>query len=551
MSSEGSSRKRAFTGTERRRFGRYETLFRIAGGGMAEVYAARIIGEAGFEKVVALKRMLPTLAEDPRFVEMFLDEARLAANISSPHVVQTLDLGRADDDSLYLVMELVVGVPLAQLLREVVRTNRRFDPSVAVEIIAQAALGLHDAHDATTPLGEPMHIVHRDVSPQNILVDGDGRTRILDFGVARAVQRSSHTQTGEVKGKMAYFAPEQATGATLDRRVDIFALGIVAWECLAGRRLFKADNPLRTLQKITQEPIPTLAEVCPAIDPQLSRVVAKALERDRDRRYPTAQEFAQALRACLPEKVHPARVGAYVRAHGGETLNKLEERLRRALAGEDAPPSEAPGPLTTEDGALAHDREAVSHSQVLTTATPASAGGPPASSFATAGRALVTLGLLTLAAGAAFVLVDSWRGGGREPSGAPDAAAAPSRRPTQPPEETPAAAANEQAAAPAETPEPTGPDALAAPPHPPGESGMRTPSDRTTRRRRGSRRAGHKTRPPTARSNAAPATRTSETRIPPAMQAASPRAALPERASESANTPARMVLRGLDEFDRH
>jgi len=330
-----TQRLRRFTGSDRRRrFGRYETLFRIAGGGMAEVYAARIMGEGGFEKLVALKRMLPTLAEDERFVQMFLDEGRVAANISSPNVVQTLDLGRADDDSLYLVMELVVGVPMSKLLKEVLKKGQHLDIEVATEILAQAAQGLHDAHQSTTPMGEPLRLIHRDISPQNILVDRAGRTRITDFGVARAMQRHSHTQTGEVKGKMAYFAPEQATGAELDHRVDVFALGIVAWECYSGRRLFKSDNPLHTLQKITVDEIPTIESVRPAIPKRINEVVMKALQRDPEERWETARDFATALRSAIDERVPQGKVGSYVREHGGESLHQIERGMKMALSGE-------------------------------------------------------------------------------------------------------------------------------------------------------------------------------------------------------------------------
>ena len=328
-------RARTITGglERRRRFGRYETLFRIAAGGMAEVYTARILGEGGFQKVVALKRMLPTLAEDDRFVTMFLDEGRVAAHISSPNVVQTLDLGRAEDDSLYLVMELVVGVPLGRLVREVVQSKQHVDLDIAVEILAQAASGLHDAHEATTPMGDPLHIVHRDVSPQNILVDRGGRTRITDFGVARAMLRHSQTQTGELKGKMAYFAPEQAIGGTVDRRCDVFALGIVAWEVVSGRRLFRSENPLHTLQKITVDPIPTIDAYRPDAPAALSACIAKALQRDPADRFQTGREFAAALRAAVPAHARSAQVGDYVRLHGGASLDALENGLKLALSG--------------------------------------------------------------------------------------------------------------------------------------------------------------------------------------------------------------------------
>jgi serine/threonine protein kinase len=332
--SNDTGRREAFSGHgERRRFGRYETLFRIAAGGMAEVYAARIVGEGGFEKVVALKRMLPNLAEDERFVTMFLDEGRVAAHISSPNVVQTLDLGRAEDDSLYLVMELVIGVPLGHLIRGVLKSGEYVDLDIAVEIIAQAATGLHDAHEATTPLGDPLKLIHRDISPQNILVDRAGRTRITDFGVARAMQSHSHTQTGEVKGKMSYFAPEQARGGELTARVDIFALGIVAWELITGRRLFKSDNPLNTLRKVTEERIPTVHEYRADIPPELGACIAKALQRDPDDRYESARAFAQAIRSAH-KPARQSAVGEYVKLHGATAVEHLESGLKRALSNE-------------------------------------------------------------------------------------------------------------------------------------------------------------------------------------------------------------------------
>ncbi|MBX7197379.1 MAG: protein kinase, partial [Sandaracinaceae bacterium] len=309
------------------RFGRYEVLFRIAAGGMAEVYAARMVGEGGFEKPVALKRMLPTLAEDERFVQMFLDEGRLAAHISSPHVVQTLDLGRAEDESLYLVMELVVGVSLSALIRAVLRKRAQFPVAVAVDILSQAAMGLHDAHEARTMYGQPLQIVHRDVSPQNILVDVSGRVRITDFGVARALERATQTQSGEVKGKLGYFAPEQVKGREIDRRTDVFALGIVAWETLAGRRLFAGDNPAQTLDFVMGMPVPRLDAIRSDVPAALADAVAHALERDLSQRTPSAGDFAEELRDAL-RLAGTAAVGTIVREHGGESLMKLEEGLR-------------------------------------------------------------------------------------------------------------------------------------------------------------------------------------------------------------------------------
>jgi serine/threonine-protein kinase len=337
-------------------------LFRIAAGGMAEVFAARMVGEGGFEKPVAVKRMLPTLAEDERFVQMFLDEGRLAAHIASPHVVQTLDLGRAEDDSLYLVMELVVGVSLSALIRAVLKNRLPFPAPVAVDILAQAAEGLHDAHEARTMYGQPLQIVHRDVSPQNILVDVTGRVRITDFGVARALERATHTQSGEVKGKIGYFAPEQVRGGAIDRRTDVFALGIVAWETLAGKRLFSGDNPAQTLDMVMNMPVPRLDALRPDVSKELADAVERALVRDPAGRTASAGDFADELRRST-RRAGAAGVGELVRAHGGESLMKLEDGLRsqspssasrvRKSGGSTAGQVAAPAPAAASPPAVA------------------------------------------------------------------------------------------------------------------------------------------------------------------------------------------------------
>ena len=306
-------------------FGRYEPKFRIAAGGMAEVYGAIARGAEGFERWVALKRMLHHVSEDPRFEEMFLDEGRLAAQIVSPHAVSTLDLGRASDGSAFLVMDLVIGATLSQIARAA-QASGGIPRAVAVEIIAQAALGLHDAHEARSTSGEPLDIVHRDVSPQNILVGTDGRARISDFGIARAAQRESHTRTGEVKGKLAYFSPEQAAADEVDRRTDLFSLGIIAWEVLAGKRLFQADNPLGVLKRVVEMPIPSLDEIVPGTPRPLAAAVARALERDREKRWPTGAAFAAALRDSIAEPTPD--IGAFVALHAAPTVERMISGMR-------------------------------------------------------------------------------------------------------------------------------------------------------------------------------------------------------------------------------
>lgn len=323
------------------KFGRYEALFRIGLGGMAEVYAARMRGEGGFQKLVAVKRMLPHLTGDPKFVEMFLDEARLAANIASPHVAQTFDLGRAADDSLYIVMELIIGVNLTHFLVYLHEHEKHIDVPLGVEFIAQAAQGLDDAHEARAPTGEHLKLVHRDISPQNIMVGIDGRVRVTDFGIAQALHlRTTQTQAGEKKGKYSYFSPEQAFGNPVDPRTDVFALGVVAWELLLGRRLFPG-TPLEALEAVRDKVIPIPHQVRPEIPASVSDVVMKALERDADRRFNTCADFAVAMRRAGLEHFQPptARdVAKFVSEAGGDWLLQLQG----ALATADSPTAEEP-----------------------------------------------------------------------------------------------------------------------------------------------------------------------------------------------------------------
>lgn len=315
------------------RFGRYETLFRIAAGGMAEVFAARLDAEGGFRKLVAVKRILPTVGEDEGFTKMFLDEARIAAHVTSPHVVQTLDMGRGEDGTPYIVQELVLGTDLNEILRAQKRTGAPLPIGVAVEILAQAATGLHDAHEARTPDGRPLELVHRDVSPHNLMVGADGRVRLADFGIARvAIDRMVATRTGTVKGKLAYFAPEQVVPGPIDRRTDLFALGIVAWECLTGRRLFHRHSPAETLEAVREAPIPSLVETRPDVPEGVERLVLGALERDPGRRPIHARAFGDGLRRAAREAGYEPsdlEVAAHLRELEPPRLTQLAERLRQ------------------------------------------------------------------------------------------------------------------------------------------------------------------------------------------------------------------------------
>jgi serine/threonine-protein kinase len=267
----------------------------LATGGMATVFLARLSGVGGFQRFVAIKRLHPHLAREPEFIEMFLEEARLAARIHHPNVVPILEIGQSDQ-GYYIVMEYVEGDTLGRLLARSAQTGVRLPVKVGLRVMIDMLAGLDAAHELKDDDGNGFGIVHRDISPQNVLVGVDGSSRLSDFGVARATSKLSTTRTGQLKGKLAYMAPEQARGhKDVDRRADIFASGIVLWEVLACRRLFKGDGEADTLNRVMNEPIPPVRSAAPTIPAALEAVVAKALERDRNKRYATAAEFADSL----------------------------------------------------------------------------------------------------------------------------------------------------------------------------------------------------------------------------------------------------------------
>ncbi len=290
------------------RVGRYEIAYEIASGGMASVYLARALGAAGFEKVVAIKVIHPHLAKESAFVEMFLDEARLAARIQHPNVCQVFDFGEADG-TYFMAMEYLLGEPLSRVLR---RTRKRSKPEarqglprLAVKIIAEAAEGLHAAHEIKDDEGRLLELVHRDVSPQNIFVTFDGTVKIVDFGVARARERVHHTETGQIKGKLAYASPEQLRAQAIDRRTDIFALGICLWEFLTLERLFHRESQAATMMAVVTDPIEAPSKVAPWVPPELDAIVLRALERDPAARYQTARAFSSDLRRWLSSSASP------------------------------------------------------------------------------------------------------------------------------------------------------------------------------------------------------------------------------------------------------
>lgn len=308
-----------------RRIGRYELFGEIASGGMATVYFGRLAGAVGFSRSVAIKQLHPQYAKSPEFVAQFLDEAQLASRVRHPNVVSVLDVV-AGDGELFVVMEFVEGEPLARLVRN---AKEPVPLPVASALLIQVLLGLHAAHEATTETGEPLFIVHRDVSPQNILVGLDGTSHVLDFGVAKAASRLHTTETGQIKGKLTYMAPEQLLSDPVDRRADVFAAGIVLWELLTGQQLFARSDPGATVTAVLSGMIKEPSHYRPEISPKLDKLVMKALTHTPAGRFSSAREMAVALEACVPP-ASSLTVGAWVSSIAGDSLRERAERLREA-----------------------------------------------------------------------------------------------------------------------------------------------------------------------------------------------------------------------------
>jgi eukaryotic-like serine/threonine-protein kinase len=321
-------------GVGRQRVERYELVGEIASGGMATVYLARLSGVGGFQRFVAMKRLHPHLQNEKEFVEMFLDEARLSAAIHHPNVVSILEVG-ASPVGYYLVMEYVEGDTLARILARAAGKGQRIPTPIALRIVLDTLQGLHAAHELKDDKGDNVELVHRDVSPQNVLVGMDGIARITDFGVARATSRLGSTRVGQLKGKLAYMAPEQAQGDALDRRADVFSAGVLTWESLAAKRLFKAENEAATLQRVMNDAIPDLERVAPHLSRELAVAVRGALERDPKVRYATAAEFADAIEAAAATRDGIAAqrdVAAFVKETLGEEIEQQREAVRAWLA---------------------------------------------------------------------------------------------------------------------------------------------------------------------------------------------------------------------------
>ncbi|HEY8375982.1 MAG TPA: serine/threonine-protein kinase [Nannocystis sp.] len=277
------------------KIGPYQVLERISAGGMAEVYKAKLTGADSFERFVAIKRILPHIARDPSFQAMFQAEAKLAVQLQHGNIAQIYQLGR-EGDAFYIALEYVEGRDVGAVLDLHQRSGRGLPLAQACYIITRCAEGLDYAHNKRSDDGKPLNIIHRDISPPNILISYEGEVKLIDFGLAKAASSSIQTQAGIIKGKLAYMSPEQVRGAPLDARSDVFALGIVFWELLTGKRLFRRDSDIETFESVRQCKIPRPSEINPAIPPALEGILLRALARNLDERYPSAAALVADLR---------------------------------------------------------------------------------------------------------------------------------------------------------------------------------------------------------------------------------------------------------------
>ncbi len=314
-------------------FGKYQVFASLGRGGMADVFLAVARSQIGMgvSKLAVIKRLRQSLAEESGFRTMFLDEARLASRLSHPNIVHTYEVGE-QDGVYFIAMEYLEGQPLNVVLKEAIGGNVSLEPEIGVRIISDALSGLAYAHDLADYDGRPLGIVHRDVSPHNIFVTYDGHTKLVDFGIAKAALSSTETEVGVLKGKIAYMSPEQATGGPIDRRADLFAMGIVLWELLAEQRLMSGENAANTLHKLMNEPIARLSTVVPSIDRTLEAIVTKSLAKDPDFRFQSAAEMRDALEDWLRTKGRPLRqdeVGRIMQRLFAEVRADVRREVRR------------------------------------------------------------------------------------------------------------------------------------------------------------------------------------------------------------------------------
>ena len=340
--------------------GKYRIISEIGRGGMASVHLGRVDGPGGFYRWVAVKRIHPHLVDNDHVVDMFLDEGRVTAGISHANVAQVFELGK-DTESYWLAMEYVHGEPLREITRLLEETGTRMQPNLAARICADAAEGLHAAHELRGKSGQLLGLVHRDVSPHNLMVTYDGCTKVVDFGIALAAERLAKTlHHGQLKGKLAYMSPEQIRNEPLDRKSDIFALGVVLWELTTGQRLFRGDTDLDTLEKAQACRVPRPSQVVADYPLGLEQICLKALAKDPNERFATARELSRALQEYLIRSgsyVGPEEVAGFVRSLFSERIERRDAHLAWAAevtSTHDAPrESQPPGvPARRSDDTL-------------------------------------------------------------------------------------------------------------------------------------------------------------------------------------------------------
>ena len=321
-------------------YGNYQLLKRLATGGMAQIYLARSKGPKASNQLVVVKRILPHLGENKEFVQMFLDEAKIAARLAHPNIVAIYDLG-AQDDSFFIAMEYIHGVDVRRMSKRAGGMGFELPVALACRIIIDSCAGLDYAHKKTDPGGKPLNIVHRDVSPQNILVSFKGEVKVVDFGIAKAADQATVTRSGVLKGKYSYMSPEQAGAKKVDCRSDVFALGVVLYELLTSTRLFKRSSDMQTLAAVAECNVTPPSQVNPRVPPDLDPIILKALAKDPDQRYAEALQFQTDLEAWLSKRkisATTADLAVFLRQVYEERLAR-EARSGSIVVEEDPPPT--------------------------------------------------------------------------------------------------------------------------------------------------------------------------------------------------------------------
>ncbi len=368
-------------------FGKYLLLDRVAVGGMAEVFLAKSFGIEGFERFVAIKRILPTMAEDEDFIEMFVDEAKIAGQLTHANIVPIYELGKIGE-SHYIAMEYVWGKDLLQIMNRFRRMRRRPSPAMVAFVGIKICEGLDYAHHKTDRQGRPLNLIHRDVSPQNILVSYDGHVKVIDFGIAKAASRTTKTQAGVLKGKFGYMSPEQVRGLPIDLRSDVFALGTCLHEFTTGERLFLGESDFTTLEKVRNADVRPPSSVVQGVPPELDQIIMKALARDPEDRWQTAGEMQEALQQFLATQRPPfgtSKLAQWMRSAFGKEIDEERRRMEQyaALGRPHAVAGTSPSPPIEEgEDELAGEATVISASPFELLEQQAAEGGPAAESSA-------------------------------------------------------------------------------------------------------------------------------------------------------------------------